>query len=236
MCTCTFLKDETGRFVLTTNRDELASRPTAAPAVQLIDGLKVLFPKDLLAGGSWVGFAENGIIACLMNGAEREQPWLGTTAKKSRGQVLLESFQFTEAAQFFKSQDFKEIHPFTLLHLNTQLQVLEAIKWNGQEKWMESFDIDQAHIWSSYTLYPEDQRKERAAMFNDWRKDKSHLNADAVLKLHRSTKAENGLRLTDSKAVNTVSITQLILNPEQGEMKYELMSNAEKSVAKLDLR
>lgn len=55
MCTVTYIPQENNNFILTSNRDEAYGRKTLAPSFYTIDGVKMLFPKDAVAGGSWIG-------------------------------------------------------------------------------------------------------------------------------------------------------------------------------------
>ncbi|MFD2433530.1 NRDE family protein [Mesonia maritima] len=71
MCTITFiplLKEEKG-FVVTSNRDESANRKTLPPKVVEEKGVKLLYPKDEVAGGTWIGASGKKRLICLMNGA-----------------------------------------------------------------------------------------------------------------------------------------------------------------------
>lgn len=220
MCTATYIKDKQNRIIFTTNRDENAARPTAPPQIHQVGELKLLFPQDQLAGGTWIAVGENGQISCVLNGAEGEGKWLGTIAEKSRGQVLLDSFKYNSPSEFFEDNSMQKAHPFTLLIIQPKAEKIRAIKWNGTKKWMEEFDANQPHIWSAFTLYPPEQRTERALMFNKWTQDNSHLSASEVWKMHQSSKENNGLLLENSPHVNTVSTTQVVLNNEKSEMKY----------------
>jgi uncharacterized protein with NRDE domain len=49
------------------NRDDLADRPEAAPAEWPSAKPAFVAPKDLQAGGTWIGVNDHGVIACLLN-------------------------------------------------------------------------------------------------------------------------------------------------------------------------
>ena len=66
MCTATYIKDNKGRIIFTTNRDENAARPTSPPEIHLVDGMRLLFPQDRLAGGTWIAVGESGQISCVL--------------------------------------------------------------------------------------------------------------------------------------------------------------------------
>ena len=68
MCTVTIIPQENNGFVLTSNRDEAPDRVSLAPDFYLVDGIKLLFPKDKM-GGTWIGVSEKNRVVCLLNGA-----------------------------------------------------------------------------------------------------------------------------------------------------------------------
>ena len=220
MCTATYIKDLFGKIIFTTNRDEEAARPTAAPKVHTVNGQNLLFPQDLLAGGTWVAVNGKGRICCVLNGAKGEHQWLGTKAEKSRGQVLLEAFQFSSVDEYFKEEDMRNAHPFTLLWIDHQANEIGEIRWNGTEKWLTKIPADQPHIWSAHTLYPAAQRKERETYFHDFVRQSDNQNSTAIWELHQASKSEQGLLLENSPHVNTVSTTQIIMEADRAEMTY----------------
>lgn len=235
MCTATFIKDKSGRITFTTNRDENAARPTAQPKIHEINGQKLLFPQDLLAGGTWVAVNENGLLCCILNGAKGEHSWLGTKAEKSRGQVLLEAFQYPSVEDYFSEKEMENAHPFTLLWISPDADDIGEIRWNGKEKWLSKVRTNQPHIWSSHTLYPEEQRLRREARFHALMTDEKYHNPEAVWEIHQSSKSENGLLLENSPHVNTVSTTQVIIDPQSAQMSYYQMDQGLRFVDELGI-
>ena len=70
MCTITLfpLSGIKKGFVLTSNRDEVSGRQTLPPDFSENKGRKMLFPKDGVAGGTWIGVSDRQRLVCLMNG------------------------------------------------------------------------------------------------------------------------------------------------------------------------
>jgi uncharacterized protein with NRDE domain len=68
MCTVTLIPKGTNNFVLTSNRDEAPNRHTLSPDFYNIENTKLLFPKDEVAGGSWIGVSEKQRVLCILNG------------------------------------------------------------------------------------------------------------------------------------------------------------------------
>ncbi len=79
MCTVTYLPIGNDQFILTSNRDESPMRKTIAPKKYDEQGIALVYPKDELAGGTWIGLSEKNRLVCLLNGGfeihERKGPY-----------------------------------------------------------------------------------------------------------------------------------------------------------------
>lgn len=53
MCTVSFIALQNG-CILTSNRDEKIYRPTLEPLIYEDEAIKLLYPKDEKAGGTWI--------------------------------------------------------------------------------------------------------------------------------------------------------------------------------------
>jgi len=84
MCTVSFIPLQNG-FLLTSNRDEKSYRPTISPQVYTENEMKLLYPKDEKAGGTWIVARNDGTSIILLNGAFINHIKL-TNYRKSRGQ------------------------------------------------------------------------------------------------------------------------------------------------------
>ena len=69
MCTVTFLPLQNNNFILTSNRDEQRIRETIPPKKYKENGVDLFFPKDKIAGGTWIGTSSNKRLVCVLNGA-----------------------------------------------------------------------------------------------------------------------------------------------------------------------
>lgn len=210
MCTLSFYpkSDENG-FILTFNRDEMATRST----VEVVHDKEhdLVYPKDALHGGTWLAMSQrNGRLTCLLNGAferhERILPYC-----KSRGLVLLDSFDYVNMLDFFEYYDFENIEPFTLLTFQDH-QIFE-FRWDGKQGHVKKIDAQSPHIRSSCTLYNQAVRHEREAWFSDFLEQKNNkVEATDLLQFHK-TKNENapekGILMHRILGPSTVSITQL---------------------------
>ena len=68
MCTVTLIPTPENNFILTSNRDEAINRLTLQPEFYRVGSTRMLFPKDALAGGTWIGVSDKNTMICLLNG------------------------------------------------------------------------------------------------------------------------------------------------------------------------
>src|SRR5690606_27855602 len=68
MCTLTFIPKGNFDFIITSNRDEASFRKTLPPKTYVVDGEKLVYPKDEVAGGTWIGVSSRNRLVCLLNG------------------------------------------------------------------------------------------------------------------------------------------------------------------------
>ncbi|MDT8346673.1 MAG: NRDE family protein [Flavobacteriaceae bacterium] len=225
MCTVTYIPMQSG-FVLTSNRDEVSHRPTAMPKIYRQNGIQLLFPKDERAGGTWFAFApEKQRLACLLNGAfEKHQP--SSNYQKSRGKVLLESFEYSDFESFCNSVNLAKVEPFTLLLLDfSEVLRFEEIRWDEvRNLHRKKLQLDQEQIWSSSTLYPKAIRKVRESYFKQWLAKHQEQEDKNIFNFHTQ---KHGLSSGDDivmqrqGALQTLSVTQLKVHHEQAVFKYK---------------
>ena len=97
MCTVIILrrKESPWPLLLAANRDELRSRPWRPPARHWRDRPEVVAGLDVLAGGSWLGINDHGVVAAVLNRVGTLGPAAG---KRSRGELVLEALDHADAA------------------------------------------------------------------------------------------------------------------------------------------
>lgn len=210
MCTLSFYpKSGENGFILTFNRDEAASRSSVEIVQDEERGL--VYPKDALHGGTWLAMSKrNGRLTCLLNGAferhERILPY-----RKSRGLVVLDSFDFADILDFYDYYDFENIEPFTLLTFQNQ-QVFQ-FRWDGKQRHIVKMDAQKPFLKSSCTLYNQPIRDEREAWFFDFLEQKNNTTtASDLLHFHKTPNEEapeKGILMQRLLGPSTVSITQL---------------------------
>ena len=219
MCTVTYIPTTNG-CIITSNRDEKITRERALlPKEYLIEGKKIIFPKDPKAGGTWMAHNNSKIIV-LLNGAKENHIAKGDY-KKSRGVIVIELMTSENTLNHWKTIDLKAIEPFTIvLYENKKLLQLQ---WNEIEKREELLDKNQSHIWSSSTLFSQEIRDQRKKWLNNFLKTKNTPTTKEILHFHQFTETENkeyGLQINRNNKLKTVSITQCWIANSKIEMTY----------------
>ena len=219
MCTVSYLPSETG-FILTSNRDEAPERGVIEVDQKTIDGNTLYFPKDPLAGGTWFAFSSNGSAASLLNGAY--EPYDRSLAfSKSRGIVLLESFEYDRIQEFLTSRTYVDAAPFTLV-IARPGKLYEVI-WDGHSATMRVLDPLSPHFWSSVTLYPEDKRAQRRTQFETWRLNHPVFRQDDIMHFHRyggDQDPEYGFVMNRNEVVKTLSISSVAGNADSHTFRH----------------
>jgi hypothetical protein len=97
MCTVVILRrpGDDAPLVIGANRDEMRDRPWRAPARHWADRPHVVAGLDELAGGSWMGLNDDGVVAAILN---REYALGPAPGKRSRGELVLEALEYRTAA------------------------------------------------------------------------------------------------------------------------------------------
>lgn len=219
MCTVSFIS-QNNRYFITSNRDEHISRPLAfEPQEEVFDSVKVLFPKDPKAGGTWFAINENGYVGILLNGAfVKHKP--GGNYAKSRGLVLLEVISSHNPESELEKMELDAIEPFTLILFNGSSLV--EFRWDGKEKYLKPLDKAQNYIWSSVTLYDEVAIQQRELLFEGFLKDKAEVDATDVIDFHSNNHEdyENGFIIDRATGLKTFSVTQAVVQNEDALLRH----------------
>ncbi|MGB3181410.1 MAG: NRDE family protein [Cyclobacteriaceae bacterium] len=232
VCTVTYLPLRDG-YILTQSRDESPMRKAAEFPYYQNEG-SVVFPKDMEAGGTWIGLRTNGATLCLLNGAfsphVRKPPY-----RLSRGMVLLDALQKDTSTLFFDGYDTEGIEPFTLIAI--ECDSITVHRWNGSAIHSESVPGNKPMIWSSVPLYSEAARLEREKWFMEWHASywqPRHAHKDAEPEENTLVQAArnfhydggqrdayNGIMMDRAGMVRTVSVTTTCVLPNTVRMYYQ---------------
>lgn len=117
MCTVVTLRrpGHAWPLILAANRDEMRGRPSRPPARHWPDRADVVAGLDELAGGSWMGLNDAGLVACVLNRHGTLGPVEGA---RSRGELVLEALDHAEAgaaAEALADLDARAYRSFNLL-------------------------------------------------------------------------------------------------------------------------
>lgn len=211
MCTVSYVPLENG-FILTSNRDELAGRPTSlAPEFYVTEeGLSLYYPKDPMGKGSWIATSEDEKVVCLLNGAfhaHKHQP----PYNRSRGLIVLEAFQYETPFDFYQSVDLNGIEPFTMIMIWAGL--LFEFRWNGKEKHFLSLP-NQAYLWASSTLYTDEVIAVKRNWLKEYLQRTPFPSQEMMVDFHEhggEADPINGMRIKRSNGLQTLSITSIQL-------------------------
>jgi hypothetical protein len=190
------------------------------------DGVKLLFPKDEMAGGTWIGASDQNRLICLLNGGfephERE-----TSYRMSRGVIVTDLLTKQDATTAIYGYDFFNVEPFTIVMVDwsDNLRLFELV-WDGNDSHFSEKPLA-PHIWSSSLLYPSVVKKKREHWFSNFLFD--HLSPSEVelLDFHKSAgegNPETSL-IMDRGFVKTKSISQFLKNDTDICLRYEDLQN-----------
>jgi Transport and Golgi organisation 2 len=236
MCTVTIIPRGENDFILTSNRDEAPNRTSLAPKIYSVKNTTMLFPKDELAGGTWIGVSEKNRLICLLNGGfvchERKAEY-----RMSRGVVVNDLLASDDVVLSIEAYNLDNVEPFTLViaDWNTNLKFFELV-WDGKEKHFSTLPLA-PKIWSSSTLYNNDMKKERLQWFEEF-KTNNKLDAVTLMNFHETAGHDNedyGV-IMDRHYVKTTSITQVEKKQETIDMRFNNLQKNKVSIKTFKLQ
>ena len=220
MCTVTFIPTGNSQFVLTSNRDEAPNRKTLSPNFYKIKNTNMLFPKDEIAGGTWIGLSDKQRLVCVLNGGftlhERKSKY-----RMSRGVVAKDMLATDNVVILVNEYDLNDIEPFTIVVVDWSLELkLYELVWDGVKKHFSELPMA-PKLWSSSTLYTEDMKTQRQEWFSEYLKTED-LSAKSISEFHKTAGKGNddfGV-VMDRGFVKTTSRTQVEKSKDNLSMAY----------------
>jgi transport and Golgi organization protein 2 len=96
MCSIVILRRPSDPWpvVIGANRDEMRQRPWTPPGRLWSDRPQITAGLDLLAGGTWMGANDDGVVAAILNRMNSLGPLAGA---RSRGELVLEALDHADA-------------------------------------------------------------------------------------------------------------------------------------------
>jgi len=111
-------------LILAANRDEMGGRPWKPPARHWPERPEVVAGLDELAGGSWMGLNDHGLVACVLNRIGTLGPAKG---KRSRGELVLEALDHAEASQ--AAEALAALNPAAYRPFNLVIADMDGAYW-----------------------------------------------------------------------------------------------------------
>lgn len=233
MCTVTYIPDGKGNFVFTSSRDESPLRKTLVPKKYEEKGVFLLYPKDVVAGGSWILLSEKERLVCLMNGMDSNP---SSSYAKSRGVLVKDLATSQDVCEDLNHIDFSDFAPFTCIVLDWSLASFGLeIVWDGSVLQQQELGTT-PRIWSSTSLYSKAVRKERELWFQTWLSEQYMATEISVLSFHDNITKGNSataIRMKRSK-VETVSITCIEKQTAGVSMEYFDLLTSEQTKASFE--
>lgn len=226
MCTVTYISTKHG-CLFTSSRDENRLRPKAIePVLYDCGGMKIVYPKDTKANGTWIAIAENGNAAVLLNGAFQKHI-SNPPYRKSRGLIFLDIITQEKPEYYFLMIDLDNIEPFTLI-IYTNGFLFEA-RWDGSKKHFIQLDESDRYIWSSATLYSTETVEKRKRWFEAWSEQEKEPTASGIFNFHRFAgdgESSNDILMNRNNEMLTVSITGIDICLDAATMHhFDLVDN-----------
>jgi hypothetical protein len=220
MCTVTFIPVNNKVFI-THNRDEKSIRTKAIPPKEyVINGQRLLFPRDSQAGGTWIALNANGMAAVLLNGGFIKHVYK-PPYKKSRGLAFLDIVATGDLYLSYYNLDLTNIESFTVILWNNA--DLYECRWDGEQKHIKKLDPTKRYAWSSVTLYDTAAISSRKNWFENWQQKHPHPTMDEIIQFHLfggDGDTHNDLRMNREGRMLTVSITAMEITSSKSCMKY----------------
>ena len=222
MCTVSYLPLENNGFILTSNRDVPYTRKKAnEPKVYEEGGVELNYPKDVEAGGTWIGTSSKNRLICLLNGGFYYHT-SRSIYKKSRGLIVNELLKVDDIKKGIQEIDLNGVEQFTLtiVDWNNELDLFEFV-WDGVKKHLKKMK-QEPQIWSSATLYDREVKKLRKDWFVDWQNN-NEMTQETILNFHKTAGIGDpaiDIKM-DRKEGGTVSITSVLKEGEAVSMNYE---------------
>lgn len=221
MCTVSLIPVK-NKFVLTSNRDEAIGRETLPIDCYQKGDTRMLFPKDQVAGGTWIAVSEKDQMICLLNGGYQDHTKL-KNYRHSRGVVVTDILSEKSLFEAMTNYNCENLEPFTLVGVDwsNDLAFYELV-WDGKTKHLQKLDTSKSHIWSSSTLYTDEMKQMRRDWFADYQA-KNEMTKNSIIKFHKEGGVGNDFYDLQIKRGNlqTRSITQVSIEDDAAVMKYE---------------
>lgn len=225
MCLVSYVPLGSKGFSLCSNRDEAPDRSTSTLIKETINSRRIAYPGDR-AGGSWIFMSHLGEVVCILNGAFEIHKHL-PPYKQSRGLMAKSFFRYANAIEFLRNFEFNGMEPFTFIIKTTNY--FFEVRWDEVVLHVRTLDPLSTYVWSSSTLYTEEEQVEREEWYRTLLPKNPTSNAQ-IMDLHATGAAGNmhhGFVMNREDRVATISITGVEVNDHRRVMLHRDLSTGE---------
>ena len=203
------------------SRDEARLRSEAGLKQQQFANIQVLYPLDALAGGTWFGVNNTGVVMALLNRYQDPQSEDTTT----RGAIIpaaLAKGDYCDVLEHLNESDFSCFNPFDLWVMGIDSSY--HYSWNGQRV-TATKRLEKALQFSSSSLNTELVLGKRHAQFALWltQQVEGTWRAPQILQqlhLHQDPLNISDSVLMDRPYSHSKSICQVHLQASQYQFSY----------------
>jgi hypothetical protein len=150
--------------------------------------------------------------------------------------MLLDVMDSDSLTQFRAKYDLSATAPFTVVLAEDNK--LSTLIWDGVSLDVSHLDPNTPAFWSSVTLYPEDVRKWRRELFEQWLATHADFDQDEIMYFHRYGVKDdhwNGFVMNRYEHVKTLTITSVKKLPQSYLMKHSDLLTGKTHSETLDL-
>lgn len=193
-------------------------------------------PIDSEKGGTWIATSQAGRVTVLLNGAFKRHNHL-PPYRKSRGLVVLDTFEYANLETFFQQYDLDGIEPFTLVILESlSSSDLIDFRWDGEKKHLRHHSASVPAVWSSASLYSKDIIKHTEERFHEWL-NSGIQDAETLLDFNRQEEYSLKIERRRQEAIptlETLGISSIQINSSTIYFKYFDMISDNQNEVKLN--
>jgi uncharacterized protein with NRDE domain len=143
-------------LLVAANRDELISRPSAPPRREARGDRRLLFPRDLQAGGTWLGINDAGLFAGITNrfGAPKD------SSRRSRGGLVLEALEHESASRAALAIEKRRAQEENAFHLLLADRASAHVVWSDGSE-LTAFELEPGlHVFTERSFGAAPTRRE----------------------------------------------------------------------------
>ncbi len=217
MCTLTVHRDDR-RVLVTMNRDDSAAREEVPPTLWESAEYPFVAPRDLQAGGTWIGVNCHGVVACLLNRYDA-----APAGRMSRGKIVLEAMRgssLNTAYDALIALDHRDYLPFTCLAIGEHAAT--RLDWTGSHlRQGEITPLGEIMMLTSSSWHFDEVAAQREALFREtWAERDDAIDKIATFHSRRVRANDAWAPMMMRDHSRTKSIAQVELTSRGAEMRY----------------